>query len=162
MRKMNILIILAAGLLLAPSPVFAADCDSLAGLEWVLGDWLSATSKTHFREHWERHPDGHFTGYAESRPSDGGEVSMRENLTLVLRDGGVQYVADVPHNDGPVPFGMVSCDGIEAVFENADHDFPQRITYRRLDSDHINVHVSNLEGQGFELHFQRTAAAGEK
>lgn len=159
MRETNILIILATALLSTHSPILAADCDSLAGLEWMLGDWLSVTNSTAFREHWERHPDGHFTGYAESGPSDGKEVSMHETLTLVQRDGRVQYVADVAHNEHPVAFGMVSCDEGAVVFENADHDFPQRIAYRRLDSDHINAHISDLEGQGFELHFQRAAAA---
>lgn len=140
---------------LALAPARAQACDSMEALTWLLGAWRSEAETTLFLERWERHPDGHFEGRAESRSIETDEVFLVESLRLEPVDGTLQYVATVPHNEGPVAFPLVRCDEDAVVFENPAHDFPQRIIYRRAGADAISAHITDLEDEGFDLHFQR-------
>ncbi len=54
------------------------------------------------------------------------------------------YVA-LPGGTRTVVFRLVSNSANEAVFENAEHDFPQRITYQRRD-DVLHVSISSMDG----------------
>lgn len=145
-----------AGLLLAlAGPAFAqAPCGKLDSLDWMLGSWRANAEGTVFTESWQRGDDGTFAGSAESGAEDGSEVYQQEVMTLRLVDGVPVYGAD-PGGDGdPVDFVLVACDERSAVFENPDHDFPQRLHYRRNDEGGLDAAVTDLEGQGFELHFR--------
>jgi hypothetical protein len=82
----------------------------------------------------------------------------------VATDKTVFYTPTVPdQNDAkPVPFRMVSYEGHVVVFENPDHDFPQRIVYRfvpriadAVDADSMYVSVSSLAGEGIDFAFRR-------
>lgn len=54
---------------------------------------------------------------------------MLESLKIERKDGSIFYVASVPHNPGPVEFKLIELSEKHVVFENPEHDFPQRISY---------------------------------
>lgn len=64
-----------------------------------------------------------------SRTVVAGVAREFEFLFLRERDGEIHYVAR-PSGQLETVFRLVSSRGNEAVFENLDHDFPQRILYR--------------------------------
>jgi hypothetical protein len=61
-----------------------------------------------------------------------GDSTLSWEFTLI--ESGPGGVVMTPHPSGqtPVPFRLVGSASGEAVFENPAHDFPQRITYRRV------------------------------
>jgi hypothetical protein len=128
-------------------------CTGLEQAEFLLGAWRSETQGTTFIEHWRRDAGNGFRGVAEAIRD--GERVQQEVMTMRLVAGTLIYAAD-PEQDGRfVEFAGVRCAVDEAVFENPEHDFPQRLHYRLDDSGTLTAVVSDLEGHGFELEFRR-------
>ena len=147
MRRLSLLLALTLpGVLAADEP-----CTSLEQAAFMLGAWQSETQGTRFMERWRR-DEGQFRGTAEAL-RDGERIQL-EVMTLRVGDGKLVYGAD-PEQDGSFEdFTGVRCAAGEAVFENPEHDFPQRLHYHLDDSGVLTAVVSDLEDQGFELEFQ--------
>ncbi len=58
-----------------------------------------------------------------------GEITNQEKLSIIVDNGEIYYVAEVSHNAAPVRFRLTSSSDDVFVFENPEHDFPQKITY---------------------------------
>lgn len=56
--------------------------------------------------------------------------------------GGIDYIAQ-PMGKPPTVFQSIRLSADEAVFENAGHDFPQRVIYRRTNADNL---LARIEG----------------
>jgi len=153
MKLMRSSVLLAAAWL--PAAAGAADCRTLDSLRWLLGDWNADGSKASFHESW-RELDGHtFSGTGVERAKPDGAVKGAEDLRLVEMDGAVFYVSKVTHNELPVAFRLTACaDGV-FVFENAAHDFPKRLEYRRQGEAELAVRVSDGGDKDFTLDFHR-------
>jgi hypothetical protein len=140
-------------LLLALPGVALAEgaCTSLAQVDFLLGSWQSDTQGTTYMERWRRGEGNGFQGAAEALRD--GERIQQEVMTLRVVAGTLIYAVD-PQLDGTfVEFAGVRCTAGEAVFENPDHDFPQRLHYLLDDSGTLSAEVSDLEGKGFKLEF---------
>jgi hypothetical protein len=61
----------------------------------------------------------------------GSETAFFEYLCIQHTQDGVFYMASPKGKQPPTPFKLVSHDENAATFENLDHDFPQRVIYRR-------------------------------
>ena len=136
-------------------PVFAAAEDACTDLEqaaFLLGTWQSETQGTRFMERWRRDEGGGFRGSAEAIRD--GERFQQEAMTLRVVAGTLVYAADPSLDGNFVEFRGVRCTPGEAVFENPEHDFPQRLHYRLDDSGILTARVSDLEDQGFKLVFR--------
>ena len=72
---------------------------------------------------------------ASSRPA------FFEYLRIEEQEHAVVYIAS-PRGQGATEFVLSSINEQTAVFENPDHDFPQRITYRRVG----NRLIAGIEG----------------
>lgn len=61
----------------------------------------------------------------------------------------------------PTEFGLLRQAENEAVFENAAHDFPQRVLYRREAADRLVARIEGLRNgqlRGIDFAMQRTAS----
>jgi len=162
------LCVLAAGpIALGAAPVTAQEeatgpsaCATLEGLAWMLGDWRVETEGTVFTERWHRGEDGLYHGEADSRRAGETEVLQREVMTLGPRGGQLVYTVDVDADGRTVDFTLVSCDVVSARFENPEHDFPQRLEYRRHEDGRLGADVTDLDGQGFDLLFEPAGEGG--
>lgn len=130
----------------------------LRELYWLADDWtmIQNGETTSSHETWRRVNDSLFRGEGyELMP--GADTAVLENIDLAVKDGGIFYMPAVKgQNEGqPVPFRMVSCRDQEVVFENPEHDFPQRISYRLHGMDTL---IARIEGRGrqAELVFLRS------
>lgn len=135
-----------------------AACDSLEDLRWLLGNWIAEGSKSSFHESWREAGPHTFEGAGVEQSKADGAVKGSEDLRLVQTAGEVFYVSKVSHNDLPVAFRLTACSDGRFVFENAAHDFPRRLEYRRDADDRLMVEASNGAGKGFGLDFGRVAA----
>jgi len=64
------------------------------------------------------------------------------------------YVAQ-PQGEKPTEFKMTKLEEGLIVFENPKHDFPKRISYRRIDSDHVTARVDDGKETGRDFAYER-------
>lgn len=150
------------GLLLGcvPGAAFAQPpaCDRLEVAAWLVGSWQAETGKSVITETWIAASPTTLEGRGITRTRSDGSLRESEDLRLLAMGDGVFYVAKVAHNERPVAFRLTACDADRLVFENAAHDFPRRIEYRRTDATHFEAHVSDGGERGFRLEFRRQPA----
>jgi hypothetical protein len=141
-------------------------CESLDAVEWMLGDWTRSARTSEIRETWRRVSDDTFEGESITTSTDTGEVLAYESLRLVAMSDGVFYIAKVAEHDLPVPFRLTQCTDTVAVFEDPEHDAPDRLIYDRsvaAEEDASADLLVTLEGDAmktFTLRFTRTGPAG--
>jgi hypothetical protein len=85
-----------------------------------------------------------------------------EFLRIDASGGTVTYWAS-PKSAPPMPFRLKELGpGQRVVFENPEHDFPQRILYWKTDDDALHARVEGPAGtgeKGMEWTWKRAAAA---
>jgi hypothetical protein len=148
--------LLSAALL--PFSAGAADCGSLEGLRWLLGEWVADGSQSSFHESWRELGPDDFQGTGVERSEAAGTVGSMEDLRLLRMGQGVFYVSKVSHNELPVAFRLNRCTDGVFVFENGAHDFPKRLEYRRKGEAGFVVRVSDGGDRGYALEFRRAAS----
>jgi hypothetical protein len=147
-----LLLVLAHGATQGAEP---APCAQLGDLSWLAGTWRAETRDSLVTETWTIVSDGTYEGSGVTRSRTDDSLRDSEDLRLLAMGDQVFYVAKVAHNERPVAFRLTSCGDSRFVFENAAHDFPRRIEYRRADAARLEVHVSDGERPGFRLDFRR-------
>ena len=129
---------------------------TLDDLNWIVADWRGKHSGSgEFYESWTRTGD-HFVG-SGYQVADGDTI-FGESLRIEDRDGALFYVAGVSHNASEIGFLLVNCSKHRAVFENPDHDFPQRITYELSEDGTLYVRaglINEEQGRVLQFFFER-------
>ena len=97
-------------------------------LSWMAGCWEGKMGAGKTQEQWMR-PEGN-SMLGMSRTVVGGKTPFFEFLQIKLDGQDVFYIAR-PQGKEPTPFKLVKLNDSAAVFENLQHDFPQRIAYQR-------------------------------
>lgn len=59
----------------------------------------------------------------------GADTTMVEKLKIIIDNGELYYVSDVPENNKPIPFRIIELTDKGFASENPKHDFPKRIEY---------------------------------
>ena len=130
---------------------------STADLGWFAGCWQQEISGGRtIGEQWTK-PEGMLLGLAKVVRD--GKISSFEYLRIIEKDSEIFYVA-LPSGQKEGSFKLTSLNGKEAVFENPEHDFPQRITYRLAAEDNLKVRAeAMLDGKwsGFDQDLSRIA-----
>ncbi len=158
MRTILLSACLAAGMtgFFAP-PARAAEgvAPELESLAWLLGRWnrTGLPEGQEGYEHWRIEGKGYAGIGARLR---NGQVAFEERLWIKADGGEVFYVAEVHGNPAPVRFRLVERAERSAVFENPEHDFPKRISYR-LTGDHLEARISG-DGREITFGFERESA----
>lgn len=100
-------------------------------LNWLEGNWIRTNNKPgrSGSEQWTRKSDQEWAGLGVNLR--GADTAFVEKLRLVVKDGTIFYVADVPENKSLVYFRFTEISNDHFVCENPDHDFPKKIMYRR-------------------------------
>ncbi|MCA6365157.1 MAG: hypothetical protein IM638_19150 [Bacteroidetes bacterium] len=123
-------------------------CNTYSDLDkfsWMLGSWSSTDDNgIEFLEHWSKSGSNTFTGTGVAIDVTG-DTLFKETLKLELIDGVPYYVATVPKNPGPVLFRLAEAEGRKAVFENREHDFPQRIRYELDAQNVLQIRLDGVE-----------------
>ena len=133
-------------------PVVKAKLEQLA---WLAGAWTGTMGGSSIEERWSPIAGGAML--AISRTVSGQRMVAFEYLRIVERDGGLVYVAQ-PNGRSPTEFVLTLVEEKRVVFENPQHDFPQRIEYARQGEAGLRATISDLTGgraQSFE--FKREA-----
>jgi len=117
------------------------------GLEkaaWLIGQWQNNSNGGHGTETWEKENDSTYS--ATSYFVVDKDTVSSEKIKLVQSGKDVFYIPTVrdQNSEQPVKFKMTSNQNGLLVFENPNHDFPQKITYLRISEEVIKAEISGL------------------
>lgn len=110
--------------------------------EKLTGAWEGQHGNGIYKEDWTRTGDQELSGKANFIKDN--KIVNQEILKLISNINGVFYIADVSHNPEPVSFKLSNTDEKSVVFENPEHDFPQKITYTFSDEDSLTAVIESL------------------
>lgn len=130
-------------LALAAGPA-AAQVPPIEPLAWLAGCWAAEGGEPGSGEQWMPLAGGSLLGVG--RTVKGGRTVAWEFMRIVAEpDGKVAFIA-LPSGQRETRFERVASAPADAVFENAGHDFPQRVIYRRQGEDRIAARIEGLRG----------------
>lgn len=118
---------------------------------WLAGHWKASADKLTTEEIWLAPADGLMVGAGRTV---GGKKPFFEFLRIEARGEMLYYVAQ-PRGGVPTEFKSVKVEADTVVFENLQHDFPQRIIYRRSGDNRLDARTEGtvngkLEGQDWQ------------
>ncbi len=131
---------LASGCASAPRP--GTGDGTLSEVAWLTGSWVGEGSESRSEEHWTEARAGLMLGV--NRTIAGGRTVFFEYLRIERRPEGLVYLASPLGRDPPTPFTLIEHGERRAVFENPEHDFPQRVIYW-LEDDELHGRIEGVE-----------------
>lgn len=146
------------GLLLAMPAIGLAQAPAaIDQLRWLAGCWTIDGADAGSVEYWLAPAGG--TMFAISRTVKQGRVAQFEFMTIrTTAEGSLVFVAQ-PRGVPPTEFPAVSVGPAEAIFENARHDFPNRVTYRQTGPDSMLGRIEGItDGKPLTVDFNFTRA----
>jgi Domain of unknown function (DUF6265) len=118
----------------------SAPRDAVGDLGWMSGQWRTADGAT--EEGWTAPRGGMMLGVG--RTIHDGTVREYEFLRLQAGADGVPVYWGSPNGVAPVGFRLTRAGPSSVTFDNPDHDYPQRIRYRR-DGDALIATISAID-----------------
>ncbi len=100
----------------------------IENLAWLAGCWESSSATKTSGERWTKPAGKMMMATAQTIKND--KTVSFEFLRIVENDLGIFYIAKPSQNTSETSFKLVKWGESEAVFENPEHDFPQRVIYR--------------------------------
>ena len=145
--------VIAMLIMCMPSALFALS-DAPPMPEWLSGAWSHEEGEAWSNEVWSPLQSDVMLGF--SRSGNDGETLFWEHMWIVKEDdGGVAFWA-VSADEKPVRFELVVSMEKEVIFENAAHDYPQRIRYWR-EGKQLKAEISLLDGSNAKAFSWRRA-----
>lgn len=130
---------------------------TVESLAWISGCWERNGGSRQTVEQWMKPAGGTMLGM--SRTVANGRTVEYEQLLLHQVGDTIYYVA-TPSRQQQASFKLIQSSSSEAVFENPNHDFPQRIIYRLQPDGSL---VARIEGKskgverGIDFPFKKVA-----
>jgi len=132
-------------------PAQTTTLESFAGLA---GCWERNEKGSQFNEMWLK-PAG-MSMIGVGRTVKGGKTVDFEFLRIEQRADGMYYVARPKANKDETAFKLKSADAGVFVFENPEHDFPQRIIYK-INGTALTARIEGTEnGKVIGIDFPKT------
>jgi len=100
---------------------------TITALAWLAGCWDGSGGGREYVEQWMK-PSGQ-TMLGMSRTVANGKTVAYEFVKIHEQNGDVFYTAK-PSGQAEASFKLIKYANQEAVFENPQHDFPQRVIYK--------------------------------
>jgi len=140
--------IILLGLSGCNAPV-AEQRDNPVPLEILVGRWADMSQKRHFIEEW--YADGDLLLKGKGFVMADKDTVFIEKLEIKTENGITTYSAKVPGKDhnSAVVFTLTENKNNRLVFENPEHDFPQKIIYDMQTRSTMHVHLEGLENGVF-------------
>lgn len=112
-------------------------------LGWLEGDWVECDGERQTWERWRMLHGSELVGRGTLESA--GQEMTAEDLHITRRGGVMIYEANPQRS--PVEFTLVRLTTHDAVFENPDHDHPQRIAYRLSDDRaELRATIEQIDG----------------
>jgi hypothetical protein len=122
-------------------PARAQTPGSVIRLSWLAGCWNSESKEAGSSEQWMQPAGGTMLGIGRTVKS-GATTEFEFMRVHEAPDGKLLFTA-IPSGQMAATFTQLRLSDSEIVFENATHDFPQRVMYRRDGDARL---VASIEG----------------
>lgn len=121
--------------------------EAIEKARWLIGTWENKTQRGSIYETWTRVSDNELSG--KSYRLQQKDTLVFETVKIIQEAQGLFYVPTVKgqNNDLPVRFALKSISDSILIFENAGHDFPQIISYRRVSADSLVAEISGSKNR---------------
>ncbi len=112
---------------------------------YLTGVWVESRNGVTVEEHWVGPVGGVMAGISITHSDRLGAATRIEFMSIEERAGTLVFTAR-PDGAEPTEFRLKESDNGIATFENAAHDFPQRITYEIAgeDLDILNARIDGV------------------
>lgn len=124
---------------------------------WLIGTWTIKTGKGTIVEEWKILNDTTLTGRSVFvKPEK--DSALQETLEFSFRNGAWHYISKVvgQNNNLPVAFKVIYLGKEEFISENPAHDFPQRISYRKIKNQLFASIEGHSKGKYVKQNFDYT------
>ncbi len=123
------------------TPIIHAETDALNRVAWLAGCWVGDNAEAGSGEQWMPPAGGNLLGM--SRSIKAGKTGSYEFMRIhVAADGKLLFTAQ-PSGKKEDTFTQLRLSDAEVVFENLEHEFPQRIIYR-LDGNRLAARIEGM------------------
>jgi hypothetical protein len=139
MRTRGVALLALAGTLASS----AASAASISELQWLAGCWAGQKKEPGTEEHWLSPVAGSMLGVG--RTVRDGRTAEYEFMQIREAAGKLTFIAH-PSGQPEATFPLLRIGTKEVVFENAAHDFPQRVIYR-LDGGVLRARIEGKRGR---------------
>jgi len=111
---------------------------------WLIGEWENNFEGGRSFEGWVMESDSLLSGL--SYTIDNGDTVQYETVQLVQRGIDLFYIPTVSdqNESQPVEFKLTIFTDSTLVFENPEHDFPQKISYINYRGDSLLAEISGM------------------
>ena len=149
---------LGACMILSMGCMGAAHADDVAQLAWLSGCWQQDGAESGSIEIWLAPAGGTLLGVSRTVKAD--KTVAYEFMRIgALADGKLAFTAK-PSNQTEATFPVIRIGKQEIVFENKEHDFPQRIFYRSAAPGKLSARIEGTrEGKERGIDYPMTKVA---
>ncbi len=116
-------------------------------LNWLVGNWVGKAGDAQLSEVWEK--VNNLTMIGNGAVIVKGDMVVREQLQIHLMGDHLGYIAS-PNNAPPTFFALIESNKSKWIFENREHNFPQRITYQRKGINAFQAKIEGINSKGEE------------
>ncbi len=136
----------------------------LERLAYMRGMWQMKTPDGMLIEHWQPASDTEWQGYG-IMTSTAGDTLFKEALRLIQTGDTLWYIPTVANQnaDKEVRFKEKELSERKVVFENLNHDFPQRIAYEQTSDSTLYAYIEGMkDGNVVRSDFKFTRAESRR
>jgi hypothetical protein len=113
--------------------------------KWLVGTWENKTQNGSIYETWSKLSEVELAGKSYMLKEK--DTIVFETIRLLQENNNLFYIPKVKNqNDNlPVRFAAKTVSDKELVFENPSHDFPQSISYSKINADSLVAEISGTK-----------------
>ena len=122
-------------------------------MEWILGTWEQKDkSEVIFYELWEKVNDTVIVGKCYALNDE--DTIISKTIQLIQRQDSLFYIPFIIRGNShfPMSFFLVSASENKLLFENFNHDFPQKILYEKMGSELSVIEFSDTINDSWFTH----------
>ena len=119
--------------------------DKLEKMNWLIGSWEQKLPDGTISESWTKENDSTFSG--KSFFIKDKDTVHSESIVLIQKKEDLLYIPTVigQNNDEAVTFTLSSDIDNTFSFENPTHDYPQKITYKKISETNLLATISGKQ-----------------
>jgi hypothetical protein len=134
--------ILVVALLLLASVGATARAADISQLAWLGGCWKAEAAEPGSGEHWLPLAGGTLLGVSRT-VKQGMTIEFEFMQIGTMANGGLAFTA-MPSGQRATVFPLLRLAEAEVVFENPEHDFPQRVIYQREGTAKLRARIEGM------------------
>lgn len=119
--------------------------EKLNKMNWLQGQWEQKLPEGVLVENWKIENDSTYSGQTFFITSK--DTVHYESIKLIQNGEELTYIATVTgqNNDQPVAFKLTSESDKIFDFENPTHDYPQKISYKKVSATQLSATISGKQ-----------------